>query len=143
MTNTAWFKAMVVLALIGFATIFGCGSKGNSSSQVVPQGAWKTQQIITNRYLPTNFTAIMGTAQAATLTKTQSGVPAKIEVDYMRLIEDDPTSGLTVLADNHYDIAVPLGLPSTQGALYDRSPVWYGYTDNHVPMTNSYIQTGL
>jgi hypothetical protein len=85
----------------------------------------------------------MATAQVATLSKTQSGVPATIDVDYMRLIEEGPITGTKILAENHYDIASPQGLSNNQGALYDRSPVWYGYTDNHVPMLNSSIQNSV
>lgn len=158
MTNITAFKLKIVLALLCTTTIIGCGSQSKTgatsqtdnttttTASVVPQGAWKTQQTITNRYLPADFStngAIMGTAQIATLSKTQSGVPATVEVDYMRLIEDDPITGTKVLAENHYDVASPQGLSINQGALYDRSPVWYGYTDNHVPMFNSSIQNSV
>jgi len=167
MKNIAGFKLEIVLALLCTTTIIGCGgsqSKTGTTSQanttttttttttlpntasVVPQGAWKTQQTITNRYLPADFGtngAIMATAQVATLSKTQSEVPATVEVDYMRLIEDDPITGTKILAESHYDIASPQGLTINQGALYDRSPVWYGYTDKHVPMLNSSIQNSV
>jgi hypothetical protein len=141
MKKMACFKRLSILAVFGLASIVGCGESTKTTN--TPQGAWKTQQTITNRYLPADFSAIMGTAHIATMSKNQAGAVATIEVDYMRLIEDDPATGTKVLAENHYDIDSTQGLSINQGALYDRSPVWYGNDDHHVPMTNSSIQNSV
>lgn len=146
MVNLAQYQIRRIFLILCLVALGGCGGDSNNQTNptgtVVPQGAWSSQQTVTNRYAPTGFNAVVGWVQAATLTKTQTGVPATIEVDYMRLIEDDPVTGTTVLSDVNYDVAAPQGLTINQGGLYDRSPTWFANNDHHVAMTNSTIQNG-
>lgn len=134
---------MILCAFLMFG-IISCGSNGPETQPPnVPQGAWSTHQVVTNRFPPSGYNAVVAWAQAATLSKTQTGVSAKIEVDYMRLVEEDPITGITILAEETYNATTPQILSINQGALYDRTPSWFANDDHHVLMTNSIIQNGL
>ncbi len=98
---------------------------------------------MTNRTAPADFLAVMGWMQIATLTKNQIGEPASISVDYMRLIEVDPTSGTNILYEENFDIEKLQGLTIDEGALYDRTPTWFANNDHHIPLTSSSIHAGF
>lgn len=142
--NVIMKNLMLVVVSFLIAGVAGCGGQEpESQSQNVPQGAWSTHQIISNRFAPAGFGAVVAWAQTATLSKLQSGAPSKIEVDYMRLVEEDSVTGISILAEESYDATVIHGLNINQGALYDRSPSWFANNDHHIAMTNSVIQNGL
>lgn len=142
--NSMNLGAKCICAALLVAGIVGCGSNGSEPDQRnVPEGAWSTHQTVTSRHAPPGYNAVVAWAQAATMSKTQAGVPAKIEIDYMRLVEDDPISGVSVLSEEHYDSAFPQVLSMNQGALYDRSPYWFANDDHHVLMANSTLENSL
>lgn len=146
--NVKMKPLMIFVALLLIASVPGCGSQeysgqeSLSQSPNVPQGAWSNHQVISNRFAPAGFGAVVAWAQAATLSKVQAGLPAKIEVDYMRLVEEDSVTGTSILTEESYDGAGIQGL-SIKGALYDRSPTWFANNDHHVTMFNSAIQNSV
>jgi hypothetical protein len=121
----------------------GGSDTGNSLSPWVPEGAVKTHQAVINRYAPPGYLAVSGWAQIATLTKDQAGEPASVDVDYMKLIEEDPTAGTTVLYEENYGTENPGGLTLDNGAMFDRSPTWFGNDEHRVAMTTSSIHDGV
>lgn len=146
-----WFRSGAVNCFLAlcFFLILGCGdgsdSNANNKAQgaQVPEGALKASEVINNRYAPDNFLAVLGWAQIATLSKNQIGKPASVSVDYMRLIEVDPTAGTNVLTEENYDIETLQGLTIDEGALFDRTPTWFANDNHHIPLTSSSIRAGF
>jgi len=139
--------AIIVVALI----LFSCGGGGGggdsnsvppAQSSTVPQGAIWTAQAINIPTTPSGYAAVVGFALAVTLDPS-SHDQALVEVDYMRLIERDLTSGVEIeVAAEEYDDG-PRALEANEGGLYIRIPKWFPPGDAHTPVTNAEIRDGL
>ena len=110
-------------------------------AQMIPDGAIWANETIRRAVAPPGFHAVIGWLQAATLSPDQSGEPAKIIVDYMKLIEQDPEGNESVIYKEHYNDSRPRALSIDEGGLYDRHPWWFA-TDEHTRVFNSEIRDG-
>jgi hypothetical protein len=133
----------MVMALALFSCNGG-GGNGDSDTQssIVPDGAIWTDETINEPIAPSGYSAVVAFALAVTLDPS-SYDQALVELDYMRLIEKDPNSGVeTIVADEEYDDG-PRALDANEGGLYIRIPKWFPPGDEHTPVTNANIRDGL
>lgn len=134
----------VLLCMLALASCGGDSETNGQAGGSVPDGAWKTRQTFTNRYAPAGFAAVVGWAQIATLSPNQPlSEPASVDVDWWRLVEEDPVTGRVILYEEQYGTSNPQGLTAGQGGLYDRVPTWFDNNDHHVPISYSVIQNGV
>lgn len=126
----------------------GGGASGDETgvpgaSTPAPAGAPLTAQRIAYATAPPRFTHVLAWAQATTLTATAPAAAATVEIDFMRLIEENPGDGsLKVVAELGFDHDRP-GCDGVgcEGANYVRTP-WYGAGGASVAMGNAVIAGG-
>lgn len=119
--------ATTSVAIVG--PLASCGGGSNSAQQATtaPQDACTAQQTL-RRYgetTPPGYAAILAWANAMTSSGTQSPTTtARIEVDYIRLLQADTATGPTTLvADAAEEYALPRAqLSVNEGAAYPRVP---------------------
>ena len=139
------------IALCAF--LAGCGGGGGANEPTLEQGQVIPSDVMTNRQkvdfatAPSRYKAVLGWAQAVTLSKSQVGGTAALEMDYLRLVEEtNPALGIVMpMAEASFDspsLHLICILPGGRcdGALYERDP-WYG-SDSHVEMFNSTVANG-
>lgn len=137
---------VIILAALALISCGGGGTDSNLSpsteSSTVPQGAIWTAESVNRPTAPSRYEAVVGFALTVTLDPS-SYDQALVEVDYMRLIEKDPTSGVeTVVAREEYNDE-PRALEANEGGLYIRIPKWFPPGDSHTPVANAEIRNGL
>ncbi len=140
-------------ALTGGFLLAGCTAEHSAPSvpplqpgQVRPADVLIPDQKIDFPRPPNRFKAVQGWAQAVTMSKNQRGENALLEMDFLRLREEDPATGATiVVAEAAFDFeAVPLPcVPAGRcdGGLWERDP-WFG-SDAHIEMWNSAVTQGI
>lgn len=144
--------AITILCLAVIVTGCGGGSSANpaplQSGQVRPADVLIPDEKVDFATSPIRFAAVQGWAQTVTLSKSQQTADTAIlEMDFMRLLEEDPATGATTpIAETGFDrdsprltCVLPIGV--CEGALYQRDP-WFG-TDAHVEMFNSSVANGV
>lgn len=154
-TDVLRSKTLLAIVVQCFVlTVTGCG--GGSSDNPTPMQPGQVRPadvLIPDEKMdfptsPIRFTAVQGWAQVVTLSKTQQvAETAVLEMDFMRLLEEDPATGATTsIAEAGFDrdsprlpCVLPIGV--CEGALYQRDP-WFG-TDTHVEMFNSSVASGV
>lgn len=137
--------------LVLILTIFtiSCENFGNveevSQQSNIPNGAITKNQEIPKPNPPNGWLAVICWLQAATLQPDQYNDTAKIEIDYMNLIEYNNSTGLSTTIENvNYDtVATPRMLYASEGGLWMRKPSWYCCNDSHTVMYNSLISNGF
>jgi hypothetical protein len=132
-------------------SLFSCGGGGGGSesdsspaaeSSTIPDGAIWAAEAVNKPTAPSGYAAVVGFALAVTLDPSRYD-QALVELDYMRLIEKDPNSGVeTVVTAEEYNDG-PRALGANEGGLYIRIPKWFPPGDVHTPVTNAEIRGGL
>lgn len=103
----------------------------------VPDGAYNRGYYPEKLYIPEGYSAGAFWLQAATLTGNDAdkNKPAKIFIDYMKVIEKDLKTGKEKVIQ-YEDYKKPARfLDKHKGGLYYRFPKWYCCGDNHEPIT--------
>lgn len=135
MRNMYRFALMVSMVL--------CSSNLMAAITSQPQYAcWKAETI--EHKLPKGYEAAVIWFQAVTISASHSGAidgPAKVIIDYERVIEKQPDNTENVVYERKYGWD-NRPLSSAEGGLYLRRP-WFGGNDYHEPMSNSLIDGGL
>ena len=140
-------RMSLATASVAAVLFAACGGNANTEApritSVAPAGAPLTAQRIEYATAPPRFTHVLAWAQATTLTAAATGRAAKVEVDFMRLIEENPGDGSRkVLAELNFDHDQPTcDGAGCEGANYVRTP-WYGNGGASVPLSNSVIAGG-
>lgn len=136
------------------------GGGGDSGSnvpiprdQVIPEHVLISKQKISYPTPPIQYGAAVAWAQSVTLNAYQHGETAHIEIDYIRLIEQEQGAiNSTLVIESAYDDDKPTLLcdqTGCEGALYERlcadnqyRPECWFRDDIHEPMYNSSIAAG-
>jgi hypothetical protein len=78
------------------------------------------RELVSREVAPARYGAVLGWGQAITLSATQQGHPASVEIDYLYLLKQDPLTGrVTAVQGAALTFDHPI-IYNTEGKLYER-----------------------
>lgn len=144
-------RIAVAAALATFLTLLascGGGVAVDAGSPATPTGSVPDDAPIRSQHVayataPPGYSHVLAWAQATTLAASASGQPAGVEIDYMRLLEENPMTGARkTLVELNFNVDRPsCDGNGCEGGNFVRRP-WYGNGGASVPMSNSALSGG-